>query len=412
MIGIPYKILLVLYIAILSVCKGYTQENSTRAEHSEKTRRTKTLGTKPELRADSTAFKHAEARERFNNLLSKDHFDTATWILAIQNELSAKTNATALGLANKALSYTPNHTEIERLRQLAIHRILARQSGLAGHVLPNEKKALAEDSRSSQVELFNEPENLKPRKKDALPLKNLLTTRNLYTAFSRIYDPLFFSGIAFQHRTKFGLIIPGINYANRFKMQGLQYELTLYPKFSEKVYAFINYGYSNASIYPNHNFAGDLYLALPKNWEVSGGGRHVLTPTNQISSITNSVGYYYGNYYVSLRSYITPQPERLTQISGNILLRKYLRDAENYVGLNFGIGFTPEIRQLTSGGELLAETLLFIESQRLRLEYQFSSKTSRHIYETNLGLQRQELVFDSGNFVWAVSAGLTYSIKF
>ena len=242
-------------------------------------------------------------------------------------------------------------------------------------------------------------------------LKSLLTIRNLYTTFDKIYDPLFFSGIAYQHRTKFGLIIPGINYANRFSSQGLQYELTLYPKFSKKVYAFLNYGYSNASIYPNHNFAGDIYVVLPKNWEISGGGRHVITPTNKVSSITNSLGYYYGNYYFSLRTYITPQPSRLTQLSGDVLVRKYLRDAQNYLGFNFGVGFTPELQQLTSGGELLAETLLFVESQRLRFEYQFTSKTNRHIYETNLSVQRQELVFDSGNFVWGVSAGITYSIK-
>ncbi len=70
------------------------------------------------------------------------------------------------------------------------------------------------------------------------------------------------------------------------------------------------------------------------------------------------------------------------------------------------------LRQLTSGDELLAETLLFVESQRLSLEYQFTGKRNPSIYRANMGVTRQELAFDSGNFFWSVSAGFTYQVKF
>ena len=76
------------------------------------------------------------------------------------------------------------------------------------------------------------------------------------------------------------------------------------------------------------------------------------------------------------------------------------------------MGFSPELRQLTSGDELLAETLLYVESQRLSIEYQFSGRRDENIFRANMGVTRQELAFDSGNFVWGVSAGLSCQVKF
>jgi len=45
-----------------------------------------------------------------------------------------------------------------------------------------------------------------------------------------------------------------------------------------------------------------------------------------------------------LRSFITPGvDDKLTKASGNILVRKIFEDCRNYVGVNFGIGFSPEL---------------------------------------------------------------------
>ena len=60
---------------------------------------------------------------------------------------------------------------------------------------------------------------------------------------------------------------------------------------------------------------------------------------------------------------------------------------------------------------MLAETLLFIESQRVNLEYQFTNKKNKNIYKARLGVRRQELAFDSGSFFWGITAGLNYQVK-
>ena len=243
-------------------------------------------------------------------------------------------------------------------------------------------------------------------------LNNRLAIRNAFTVFDQRYEPIIASSVSFKGQTLAGSIIPRINYNNRNAIHGMQYELDFYPKFSKRFYAYLNYGYSAASIYPNHKFGGDLYVNLPGAMEFSAGGRYIDFETRNVSVVTNSLGHYRGNYYFSLRSYITPQPDRLTRVSGNLLVRKYGKDAENYMGINVGMGYSPELRQLISDGELLAETLLYVESQRLSLEYQFTGKRNPNIYRANVGVRRQELAFDSGNYFWSVSAGFAYLVKF
>jgi YaiO family outer membrane protein len=134
--------------------------------------------------------------------------------------------------------------------------------------------------------------------------------------------------------------------------------------------------------------------------------------SRDISIITNSLGLYKGNYYFSLRTYITPKPNKLTRVSGNLVIRKYLRDGENYLGVSGGIGFSPELKQIVLEGTLLAETLLYLESQRLSMEYQFTGKNTPNIYKTRLGIARRELFSEPGSFLFSVSAGLTYKVKF
>ncbi len=368
-----------------------------------------------------------KARKEFNKITSVDPSNRDIWISAIKNELYGENEATALGLANKALSQLKSDMEIERLREIALDRIANKkypelgwynQYDALGTSKPRIKRPVAKKNRSVTAKdsiLGKKPEE-KPLSEAVLAAReaprNMLAINNSFTLFDQRYDPMYYSSVYFKRQTLAGSIIPRINYSNRLGKQGLQYDIDFYPKFSKRFYAYLNYGYSNASIYPNHKMGGDLYANLPGAIEFSAGGRYIITNTQNVTVITNSLGHYSGNYYFSLRSYITPKPGNLTRFSGNILARKYLRDAENYLGVNFGMGYSPELRQLTSGDDLLAETLLYVESQRLNLEYQFTGKKNPTIYRANLGVTREEFAFDAGSFFWGISAGLTYHVKF
>lgn len=382
-------------------------------------------------RTDSWAGRYDKARNTLNQLTSQDKGNRDFWILAVKNELYAKNNGIALGLANKALTYIPDDAELIRLQQMAGTRF-ENQAYPQKSWIDNEgsvtlksakkntkakKKSSARTATASETAKAKEekPTPEQPEKKEKASenvLNNRMAIRNSFTIFDQRYEPMVFSTIEFKRQTLAGSLLPRINYSNRNGEHGIQYDIDFYPKFSKRFYAYLNYGYSNAEIYPNHKVGGDVYVNLPGAMEFSAGGRYISLDTRDITMITNSLGHYRGNYYFSLRTNLVPRDNLPMQFSGNLLVRKYLRDAENFFSLNIGMGYSPELRQILSGDELLAETLLYIESQRMSLQYQFSSKKSPNIYSTSLGVSRQELAFASGSFVWSVSAGLAYQVKF
>ena len=375
-------------------------------------------------RTYSWSAQYEKARREFNKLTSlvKDNRDI--WILAVKNELYANNSATAIGLANKALAHIPNDVELERLGEMARNRIASQEYPAKSWIdnsssIPtkeivetSKKKAEARvaNKPDSQTKIEETVEKKEDEEKDVL--NNRVAIRNSFTVFDQRYDPMVFSTIEFKRQTLAGSILPRINYSNRNGEQGLQYDLDFYPKFSKRFYAYLNYGYSNASIYPNHKVGGDLYVNLPGAIEFSAGGRFISLDSGDITAITNSIGHYRGNYYFSLRSNVIPKDDNLIQFSGSLLVRRYLKDAENFLSLNIGFGYSPELRQLVSGAELLAETVLFIESQRMSVQYQFTGKQNPNVYSASVGVSRQELSFQSGSFIWAVSAGLAYQVRF
>ena len=355
--------------------------------------------------------KYDKARQEFNKITSIDRQDRGAWISAVKNELYSKNGAIALGLANKALIYIEEDLELKRLRERALEAI---KTKVYPPLLPDEgiSKKKGRKSKKEKKTEKDVVETADKKKEDTKEPKNTFAIRNGFTVFNEFYDPMVISSIEYKRQTKVGSIIPRINYRNRFQTNGVQYDIDLYPKFSKTFYAYLNYGYSQSTLYPNHKVGGDLYANLPWAMEVSAGGRYMSFDNRNISIISNSIGYYKGNYYFSLRSYITPKPDNLTRFSGNLLVRKYLKDAENFFGLSAGLGYTPDLRQVILDDVVLSETRLFLESQRLNFEYQFTGKNTPNIYRASLGLARQELFSEPGNYVFSVAAGFTYKVKF
>ncbi|APQ19407.1 hypothetical protein A9200_05120 [Maribacter hydrothermalis] len=356
-----------------------------------------------------------KARLLFNTILSKEKDNREAWISAVKNELYAKNYATALGLANKGLLFIKEDKELERLKSLAFEAVNSIEFEDKGWYNVDSKVSskLVDVEQNKKVATEDELDpSLRKTPVTEEKLKNRVAVNSSVTFFDQRFDPVTSNSISYKRQTKYGSIIPRLNNSNRVGKNGIQLDLDLYPKIAKGFYAYINYGFSESELYPDHKVGGDIYYNHKSGIEFSAGGRYISFATRDVKSITNSLGYYRGNYYFSLRSFITPSSNQLTKASGNILIRKYLKDAENYMGVNFGVGFSPELRQFTSGDQLLAETLLYIESQRLSFEYQFSSKNDISSYRTNIGVLRQEQSFDPGTFFYSFSAGLTYQFNF
>ncbi|WP_229732441.1 YaiO family outer membrane beta-barrel protein [Muriicola marianensis] len=323
---------------------------------------------------------YEEARKHFNRITSAEKSNKEVWEAAIRNEMYAQNKHTALGLANKALIYLPEDADIIELR----NRILESWDG------NGTTSTVATETETPAID------------------RNFVALFSSADVFDVVFDPMYYSGVEFNLVTGLGKILPRINYSNRFGIDGIQYEIDLYPKFSKSVYAYLNYGYSRSEIYPEHRVGGDLYVNLPKGVETSLGVRYLSFTDSDVTIFTGSAGFYKGNYYFSLRPYLTPRNNSTLGISGVLTARRYLKDANNYIGLNAGMGFMPEFRQFRANSVLIAETQLYVESQQLVMEYQFSFKSNPSLYRAQLGLTRQEFVFAPDNYFWAITAGLRY----
>ena len=60
---------------------------------------------------------------------------------------------------------------------------------------------------------------------------------------------------------------------------------------------------------------------------------------------------------------------------------------------------------------MIAESLLYLESQQLLFEYQFASRNRQHLYMAQVGVSRQEYLLQPGAFFWVLGGGLTYRLR-
>ena len=330
-----------------------------------------------------------EARRHLNRITSVDRLNKEAWIASIDNEVRAGNRQIALGLSLKGLIYLPEDPDLTD-RKKRLEREL-NELGKDG----------AEDSgkeRSATSENFS--------------FKNEFAIYNAFDVFDVVYEPMIYSGVEYSRKTPLGKLIPRINYANRFDIHGLQYEMDMYPKLSDRFYGYLNYGFSESEIFPTHRMGAEIYATIPKSMEASVGIRYLDFLEEKTVIYTGSYGLYTGNYYFSLRPYLIPDPEGSMGVSGALTARRYLSQKDNYIGLIVNAGFIPELRQLIANNNLLAETLFFIESQQLMLEYQFHSKNLSNLYKASLGVTHKELVFEPGRFFWAITAGIKYHVRF
>jgi YaiO family outer membrane protein len=325
-----------------------------------------------------------EARLQFNRITSSDKNNKDVWIGAIKNEQYAKNFHIALGLCNKALLYLQDDAELLNLKAQILEQIEAQQ--LLQNVL---KETKIEDPTTQAITLYTQGE-----------------------VFDEQLDPMYYGALEYKKEASWGVLIPRLNFNRRFNINGVQAEVDAYPRFNKTLSGYVNYGYSASQIFPRHRIGGEILKELPKAMEVSLGFRHLSFDTDDATILTGTFGIYRGNYYAVLRPYIIPDSRKGLGVSGNLLVRRYLKDGNNFLGMNLVYGFDTELNQFIVDGELLAETLLYLEAQRFRLEYQFSNGEGNNLYKANIGVNRQELAFSSGNFFLSVTAGLAYSIKF
>lgn len=339
---------------------------------------------------------YKKARTEFKYILEKDANTKSTWISAINNELWAEAPYAALEMTSEALNKFPDDADILFL------------------------KASAEENTNNPLEAFNtielllakNPENQKAKDyQNSLNIKlrkNTIGFRSEVDLFSAIYDPMQYYTLKYARQTKYGSMIAKVNFDRRFGENGIQYEVDLYPKISKGFYAYLNLGLANSSLFPDIRYGAELYKSLPKSFEVSLGFR-TLKFSTATNIFTGSLGWYTGNDYWTFRTYLTPGDAGLSS-SGTLGYRKYRKDSNNYLGFSLGFGISPENNQFYLVNE--TNSIITLKSQKLRVEYDFSSTNDRNIWGTQFGITHQEKSFDIGSYFWVYSFTLSWELKF
>ena len=179
-------------------------------------------------------------------------------------------------------------------------------------------------------------------------------------------DPWQLTAFSYGRKTKLGSVIARVNMAQRFGDTGFQYELDAYPKISENNYVYLNYGFSKSSVFPENRFGVELYHNFPKSFEGSIGMRQLYFSSSNVSIFTATLGKYVSNYWISLRSYVTPGSDG-TSVSGQLQARRYFSDPENYIGLRLGYGVSPDDNQNLV--DINSKSRLTLKTRSIRMEY-------------------------------------------
>lgn len=229
------------------------------------------------------------------------------------------------------------------------------------------------------------------------PSRTYVAADYSYVPFQDDLDPWHLTSVSLGHRTSRGSIIGRANHARRFAISGVQVEADAYPRLTRYMYGYLNVGYSDASIFPDWRFGGELFANLPHAWEASAGFRQLRFGGPHVTLYTGSLGKYVGNYWVSLRPFVRSK-ENGASTSASLTARRYFADADHYVGARVGYGSSPSDR-------ITPQDIERINSFSAGL-HGSGGPWTKVIATWSAGYDREELAPGQIRRSWPVSAGL------
>jgi tetratricopeptide (TPR) repeat protein len=303
--------------------------------------------------------KYNEARTEFSRvLIEKPDFADALDAL-IDVEIWTEQFTIANEYIKIALSYYPT-SELFLMKKVKVS--LRQQDKLTASMTLRKILDINPGNREA-LKMLNETGGLK--------LNNHVTFGYIVDFFDKQNKPQQLASVEYGKSFKLGSLNFRANYAQKFDKEGWQGEIDAYPRFWRGAYAYLNAGYSGSGIFPDYKFGGDIFQMLPAGFEISLGARYLHFDINDsLSKLRDRdstiyvksegtllysayVGNYFRNYWFSARAYYTPQSD-LKNNSGNSItkdasfsyvvnVRYYIPDADNYIGVKFGRGRSPDV---------------------------------------------------------------------
>ena len=337
------------------------------------------------------------ARKAFEYVLNKDPKRKTDWIAAINNELYAELPYNAFDLVKKALVHFPEDVDILFYKAKTEYNLEHPEKALR-----TLDDIIAKDNTNEKVNSYRNS-LVNSLRFNSIGLSSSVVTYDKNERAASQYGTL-----SYSRQTKYGSIIGKVNYSRRFETNNIQYEVDLYPRISNGLYAYVSAGFSTDDFFPSVRYGAELYKSLPNSFEASLGFRGLKFSTTTII-YTGSVGWYKGSSYWSFRTYITPGDNGSSK-SGTLQYRKYYSDADNYFSLAIGFGFSPEVERFPVNEN---EIVVFdLQSQKISGGYSFTSSNKKHVWNTSLNISREEKSFSKGDYYLIYTLGISYNLRF
>lgn len=333
------------------------------------------------------------ARYYFQETIRRDAKNIDAYSAWCDAELWSDNYSRALELSDQALQIDSNDVDIRLKKARALNNMLR-----YGEAFAEVNKVLKIDNKNSKA--FELSEIIKRNLQ-----KNRIALLYDHDQFNKLFDPWDALSLSYSRRTKtLGTVIARLNYANRFTTPGYQFELDAYPSIGEKMYMYLNAGYSQDAIFPEYKWGASLYRSLPKSFEIELGVRSLIFSTTTWV-YTASIGKYLGSFWFNLRPNFIPGALGSSG-SLNFTTRYYLSDANHYLTLIVGSGISAdEVRIQRNDGTPNSALLM---SNRVRLNYQQSIK-GNYIFSIGAGLAEEETTFNGFRTNYNFNIGLEKS---
>lgn len=305
--------------------------------------------------------KYDSARNHLKVALRQDPYAVDAYLaLADVENWSGKCYNT-IALCDSALKKIPNNYD------LSIKRIKA--------FLCSENALSARSSIESLLKVYPinlEIQNLLKQAKQGT-FKNRLIVEHSFEFFEEPYVRRWHvSSLQYQHDEKWGTVIAKVNAGQLVPSSGelfdpyaIQYEADFYPMLGKGFYSYMNYGYSNGDLFPEHRGGLELFKSFRGGVEISAGGRYLyLHNGNEVIIYTGSLSKYFGKWWLSARPYLSEINNEWDQ-SYFLFIRRY-SSQYNYLGGMLGYGTSPDLLP-NSIGILEMYTM---DSYQARLDFQ------------------------------------------
>ena len=227
-----------------------------------------------------------------------------------------------------------------------------------------------------------------------------------YIGFSEDYinnDPWHSISGEYQHNFGRTATIARATFSDRGSREGVLYELEAYPVLNDRLYTFVNFGFSNGALFPDLRGSLSIFYNFAKVFEAELGGR--IQKYNEDSFYTGIAGltFYHDKFYFNVRTFIGPEinEELVQNYQANI--RYYFSGADNYVFIRTGTGISPDERILST--QALENPLLDAYYGTVGINF---SGGIHHHFQLGVGMLYEDLSNDAKGTQGIASVGYRY----